>query len=151
MAEAAAEELRLLVQRFVRSFGLLVTRQTPCGHPVSPSYAHALMVLLEREGALTTQTDLAVALGIDKSNVARLCARLEAEGHAEQTPLPEDARSRQLELSARGRRLAEQLKASSLQRFQRVLRAVPAAKRTQLLESLVLLNDAVACLGEESA
>ena len=47
--EAAArrdvEDMRAHIQKFVRGFGLLVTRQTPCGFPISPSYAHALMLL----------------------------------------------------------------------------------------------------------
>ena len=144
-----AERLRELVQAFVRSFGLLVTRQTPCGHPVSPSHAHALMVLLAREGQLTTQLELGKALGIDKSNVARLSQRMLEDGHAEQHPLPEDARARVVELTARGRRMAQQLESSSLLRFRRVLQAVPVGKRSQLLESLELLNAAVASLGEE--
>jgi hypothetical protein len=40
---ATARELQASVQAFVRSFGLLVTKQNPCGEPISPSIAHALM------------------------------------------------------------------------------------------------------------
>jgi DNA-binding MarR family transcriptional regulator len=135
-----------LVQEFVRSFGLLITKQTPCGHPLSPSHAHALMVLLEREGEGTTQSSLGAQLGIDKSNVARLCARMHDEGHIVQEVSAEDARGRTLELTAKGKRMAEQLKGASLARFQRVLHGVPLAKRRQLLDSLQLLNASVALL-----
>jgi len=139
-------QLQRLVQELVRSFGLLVTKQTPCGHPVSPSHAHALMVLLERDGDHTTQSELGAQLGIDKSNVARLCARMHEEGHVVQEVSAEDARGRELNLTAKGKRMAEQLKGASLARFQRVLHGVPLGKRRQLLDSLQLLNASVALL-----
>src|SRR5215216_3174540 len=100
MAPPEAHELQLSVQTFVRTFGLLVTKQTPCGQPVSPSYAHALMRLLEREraGCATPQSELAEDLGLDKSSIARLCSRLEADERITQKPGADDGRSRQLEL-----------------------------------------------------
>src|SRR4051794_4570795 len=88
------EQLRALVQQFVRRFGLLVARRTPCGFPVSSSYAHALMLLLRRsrEGHTTLQSDLAGTLAIDKSNIARLCERMVKAGHGVQTVPLEDGR-----------------------------------------------------------
>lgn len=147
-SDAQVADLQHLVQTFVRTFGLLVTRETPCGHPVSPSYAHALMALLEREGdeLQTSQSDLAARLGIDKSNVARLCAKLHAEGHAVQEPSPDDARGRQLYLTAKGRRMAERIRQSSFDRFRRVASAIPADERQPLRDSLVALNAAVMTL-----
>lgn len=149
--DADVRQLQASVQSFVRSFGLLVTKQTPCGQPVSPSYAHALMLLLERErrGATTTHWELAEHLGLDKSSVARLCARLQSEEHASQERAPDDGRSRRVELTARGKRMAANIHAASLERFRRVVDAVPAAKRKALLESLQLLSAAVATLGED--
>ncbi len=140
------------MQGFVRSFGLLVTRQTPCGQPVSPSYAHALMLLLEREsaGVGTTQTELAEALGLDKSSIARLCARLEADERATQQPLPEDRRSRRVALTGRGRKLAENIQAASTERFRRVFSAIPRSKRADVVAALCLLTAAVQSLEEES-
>src|SRR5690242_17120964 len=90
------ERLRGLVQQFIRRFGLLVTKQTPCGQPLSTSYAHALMVLLERSpsGFGISQAELGATLVIVKSNVARLCSRMVAAGHAVQAVASTDARSR---------------------------------------------------------
>src|SRR4051812_48217696 len=82
-AEAACvDELRRSIQTFVRSFGLLAANETPCGKPLATSHAHALMFLFEcaREDRLPTQQELGRALGIDKSNVARLCRRMENAG-----------------------------------------------------------------------
>jgi DNA-binding MarR family transcriptional regulator len=147
-----ALQLQASIQAFVRSFGLLVTKQTPCGQPVSPSHAHALMILLDRErlGLSTSQSDLVAGLGLDKSNVTRVCARLQAEDHAKQAVAPDDARSRQLELTPRGRRMANNIQAASLERFRRVVAAVPSRKRKALLESLELLRTAVGTLEDPS-
>src|SRR4051812_42168008 len=103
--ENEVETLRNLVQTFVREFGLLAADETPCGHPIPLSYAHALMILLKARGdvAAISQAQLGDALGIDKSNVARLCSRMEEAGHAEQRRAPDDGRSRLIELTEKGR------------------------------------------------
>src|SRR5690348_5383966 len=91
----AALELRAQVQALIRSFGILGAGHTPCGTPLGLSHAHALMVPLEsaRTDAEVVQSDLAGALGIDKSNVARLCRRMEAAGHVVQETHPRDGRA----------------------------------------------------------
>ena len=146
-----ARELQLAVQTFVRTFGLLVTKQTPCGQPVSPSYAHALMFLLDRQDGAKpcSQTELAEGLGLEKSSIARLCSRLEADQRITQQAGPDDGRSRHLELTARGRKMAETIRAASLERFHDVLSAIPPAKRRSVLGSLELLTGAVASLAKE--
>lgn len=144
--------LRQLVQSFVRSFGLLVTKETPCGHPVSPSYAHALMVLLERtrEHDRTSQSDLGRLLGIDKSNVTRLCARMEAAGHVVQDRQPDDGRGRLVRLTSTGTRMAQRIEQASRERFERVVGGVAPGRRQSVFEALELLNAAVEALGDES-
>jgi len=146
-----ARELQTSVQAFVRSFGLLVTKQTPCGQPVSPSVAHALMFLLERKnaGASIYQHELAELLGLDRSSVQRLCARLESDGRVKQRPAPDDARTRQVELTASGQRMASNIEAASLQRFTRIVEAIPVPKRQPLLDALQVLTAAVLTLEEE--
>jgi DNA-binding MarR family transcriptional regulator len=145
------DRLRELVQNFVRSFGLLVTKETPCGHPVSPSHAHALMVLHERarHRSRTSQADLGAVLGIDKSNVARLCARMELATHVVQERSPDDGRSRLVRLTHEGARLARRIERSSRDRFRRIARRVASSERQALFDSLSLLNAAVQALGDE--
>jgi len=140
------EDLRTHVQQFVRRFGLLVTRQTPCGFPVSPSYAHALMVLARRaaDGVATLQSDLAGALGIDKSNIARLCERMVAAGHAVQTVPAADGRSRLMTLTPKGTRVAQRIEQGSRDRFLAVVTRIPARKRRAVIAALADLNAAVA-------
>lgn len=148
---ATARELQTAVQAFVRSFGLLVTKQTPCGQPVTPSVAHALMILLERERTEVTtyQHELADLLGLDRSSVHRLCARLESDGRIKQEPAPDDARTRRLQLTATGQRMASSIQTASLQRFTRIVDAIPPSKRQPLLEALDILTAAVLTLEEE--
>lgn len=143
-----AEQLRRLVQELVRSFGLLAANQTPCGQPVSPSYAHALMILLERRrpAPALSQAELGALLGIDKSNVARLCARMEAAGHLVQKRTPDDGRSRLLALTAKGTKLATRIEESSHARFDLVIAAIPEGRRRALFDGLTTLNSAVQAL-----
>ena len=149
---ATARELQSSVQGFVRSFGLLVTKQTPCGQPVSPSIAHALMALLDREesGVITYQHELAELLALDRSSIARLCSRLEAEGRLKQEAAPDDARTRVLRLTASGQRMAGNIRAASLERFSRIVEAIPASRRQPLLEALKVLTAAVQTLEEKA-
>lgn len=142
---ANARELRAAVHGFVRGFGLLSATSTPCGKPLPVSYAHALMVLLEAKAARArpSQSELCATLGIDKSNVARLCRRMEREGHLAQETCPLDARVRRLALTAKGERLARQVEAASRRRFEAVLDALPASRRQRVITALEELQAAV--------
>jgi DNA-binding MarR family transcriptional regulator len=140
-----ADELRSLVQRFIREIGLLAGDQTPCGKPLPVSHAHALMVLLEhrRAGRKPTQQELGRVLRIDKSNVARLCRKMERAGQLVQEQGREDGRTRLLVLTERGARLASSVEQASRQRFQQLIDAVGPERRETVLAGLALLNDAL--------
>src|ERR1017187_3964536 len=120
-------DLRRLIQTFIRSIGLLAGDQTPCGQPLAVSHAHALMVLLEaaREGNRLTQRELGQSLGIDKSNGAGLCGRMEGAGHVAQSRSADDGRPRLLSLTAVGERMAKNVERSSRDRFARLVVAIP--------------------------
>ena len=132
--DAQAEELRSLMQRLFRRFGALASDSTPCGKPLTMAHAHALMVLLAK-GELSQQ-ELGRELCIDKSNVARVCASLVASGHLKQHTNEEDRRSRRVYLTAKGRRLAQEVSAASGARFGVLLDAVPIKARKQVLGAL---------------
>ncbi|MCA9592810.1 MAG: winged helix-turn-helix transcriptional regulator [Myxococcales bacterium] len=149
MANGDAERLRQLVQTFVRRFGLLLGDQTPCGQPISVSHAHALMLLAASNGALS-QSDLGQGLGVDKSNVARVCARMEKLGHARQTRAPDDGRSRLVKLTPAGRKLAASVQRSSRERFEKLLARIPKQKRKRVLEGLAALDEALSNPGSSS-
>jgi len=87
-------------------------------------------------------------LCIDKSNVARLSARMVESGHIEQRPCEHDARSRRLSLTAKGNRLAREVDAASGSRFGSLLSALPPTSRRRVVHSL---QELVTSLEELSA
>jgi DNA-binding MarR family transcriptional regulator len=139
------KELRAGVQSFVRGLGLLSGDTTPCGERLSISHAQALLVLLEcsRRGDKPTQHDLGKTLGIDKSNVARLCARMETVGHATQERCREDGRARRLTPTQKGLQLAARLEESSRKLFTEVMTVIPPHARGGVLSALEALDAAV--------
>jgi DNA-binding MarR family transcriptional regulator len=150
MASDQAYELRHVVQRFFRCFGALSAEVTPCGKPLSMAHAHALMLLLGQPEL--SQQELGRELNIDKSNVARLCAKLVESGHARQRPSEHDGRSRRVSLTTEGRRLAREVDASSHARFAAVLAGLARARRRELIDSLQQLLAAVeASVGPSAA
>jgi DNA-binding MarR family transcriptional regulator len=138
-----AERLRSSVQTFVRRFGLLLQDQTPCGQPLPTSHAHALMLLLAA-GRPVRQNELSAGLGIDKSNVARLCAQMEEKQHVKQEPDVEDRRARRVCLTAKGQRVGQEVKQASERRFEELLSRIPATKHTAVFAGLAALNEALA-------
>jgi DNA-binding MarR family transcriptional regulator len=135
------DELRRITQRFFRRFGALAADSTPCGKPLSIAHAHALMVLLAR-GELTQQA-LGAELGIDKSNVARLCAKMVRENHVKQRPSERDGRSRLVVLTSRGARLGQEVDGASRARFGALLGAIPEPRHAGVVRALQHLVDAL--------
>jgi DNA-binding MarR family transcriptional regulator len=134
-------ELQRRVQAFVRRFGLLNQDQTPCGHPISPSQAHALQVLGE-SGPLAQQ-QLAERLGLEKSTVSRLAGSMAGRGWLERTVNPDDRREFRLSLTERGRRVLGDVQRLAERRYAGIIARIPPSRRAQVLESLSLLTDAV--------
>lgn len=141
MTNTQAEDLRRVMQRLFRGFGALASDATPCGKPLSMAHAHALMVLLG-QGQLTQQA-LGAELCIDKSNVARLCAKLVDAGHIEQRPNASDGRSRLVSLTPRGAHLAREVDAASRAKFAALLSNLPAGQRNDVIRGLQHLVAAI--------
>lgn len=146
---AQAHELRSAMQQLFRRFGALGGERTPCGQPLSVAHAHALMVL-RAQGELSQQA-LGAELGIDKSNVARLCAKMSGAGHVVQRVGQSDARSRRVTLTARGERLAREVDASSRARFSALLREIPHHRRGALIAALDELVGALRAVSSGTA
>lgn len=132
----AAVRLRDAMRRLIVAHGALDEVRRPCGTPLSVPHAWALLEL-RASGALTV-TALAERLAIDRTNVSRLCARMESLGEVERTVDPSDARARVVRLTEHGARVAHTVDTSSARHFAAVLDRLDgeAAAATDLLEAL---------------
>ena len=142
-----ADDFRALLQTFIRRFGLLEAERTPCGHPLAPSDAHALMLLRPAGDQGLPQATLAAALGVDKSTASRLVARLSRLGHLAPAAAP-DGRQKPVRLTAKGARLAATIDAASQDRFAALLENVPARRRAAVVRAL---RDVVQALARQKA
>jgi DNA-binding MarR family transcriptional regulator len=143
--------LRNAVHDFIRGFGLLAADQTPCGHPLNLSDAHALLELKarsDRKMPAPTQREIGDHLKIDKSNVSRMCRRLEAKGFIKCKPCAEDGRSKRVYLTAKGKRLASAVDASSKARFSAVA-ALLQRDNASLVSGLQELTAAIAAISDD--
>lgn len=119
MAESTdPRALRDAIRQLILAQGTLNAATRPCGTPMPTEHAWALM---ELESPITV-TELSARLGIDRTNVSRLCARLEAAGEVERVPHPQDARAKLVKLTDEGRRVAHALDNSSAEFFEKVAR-----------------------------
>ncbi len=103
--------------------------------------AHALIELLHAGEAMTV-SELASRLAIDRTNVSRLCARMEDAGELARRAHPEDGRARVLVLTARGKKLARSVDDSSAAHFARIA-GVLGDETSRIIESLELLESAL--------
>ena len=109
---------------------------------MSLPHAHALLELLDT-GKPMTISGLAEKLAIDRTNVSRLCARMEDAGELARLAHPEDGRARALHLTAHGKKLARSVDDSSSRHFTGLAKAL-GGSTGRVIESLELLEQAMA-------
>lgn len=114
-----AQALRDTLRRLLVAHRTFDEARRPCGTSLATSHAWALLEL--RVAGPLTVTTLAERLNIDRTNVSRLCARMEVNGEVERVPHPEDGRARLVNLTKDGARLAERVDLSSTDHFAIVL------------------------------
>jgi DNA-binding MarR family transcriptional regulator len=131
-----SDELRGLLQQFIRQFGLLAADRTPCGKPMASSDAHALMLLLEAGDDGMLSSALAARLGVDKSTASRVVARLTESGHIGAAAETADARAKPIRLTRKGVRLAGEVQTASRARFAQLMEHIPARRRADVLAAL---------------
>ncbi len=127
-----AVALRAALRRLLITHGTLDEVRRPCGASLSMPHAWALQTLLEQK--TMTVKALAKTLNIDRSNVSRLCARMEAQSEILRSRDPNDSRARLISLTPKGRELAQCIEASSTAYFQRVLQQMKGSGPTVVKE-----------------
>lgn len=140
--------LREAVRRLVLAYGALDDGSRPCGTPLPTPHAWALLELLHR-GAMTV-TDLSGCLNIDRTNVSRLCRRMESQGEVERVPNPDDGRSTLVGLTAHGDEVARSVDTTSARHFDDVLGAL-RADPDSVVEALAAVTDAISKANSLSA
>lgn len=118
-ARARARRLRDAVRHLMVAHGALEENRRPCGAPMSVPHAHALLELLAHERPMTV-SELAAKLAIDRTNVSRLCARMQEAGELARDVHPDDRRARALRLTTRGKRRALAVDDSSARHFEQL-------------------------------
>lgn len=136
-----ARELREAVRDLVVAHGTLEEARRPCGTPLSMPHAYALLELLHHQPL--TVTELASRLSIDRTNVSRLCVRMENGGEAVREPDPRDGRVRLVTLTRTGEELATEVDRQSAQHFANLLKHL-GEDADPVLDGLRRLRDAMA-------
>ncbi|WP_460549927.1 bifunctional helix-turn-helix transcriptional regulator/GNAT family N-acetyltransferase [Comamonas piscis] len=113
--------IRAASRTMVRELGFMAG--TLAATPYSASAVHALLEI-DAHGQVTA-AQLAEFLGLDKSSVSRMLAKLIAHGELQEQPCADDARAKQLQLSAQG---------------QRTVAGIHAYGQTQVRSALAQLN-----------
>lgn len=142
-----ARALRDAVRQLIVSHRALDQAQRPCGTLLPLPHAYALLELLHSAQPMTV-TALAQRLTIDRTNVSRLCARMQALGELSMQPHAQDARARTLVLTDKGRALARSVDASSTAHFEAIEATLGDAAHG-VIEALELLGSAMVLSEEE--
>ena len=144
------KELQNKIHEFVRKFGLLGPRMTPCGQKIRLTLAHILMILLE-EGTSDNSIShvyLARKIGINKSNIKRPCDDMENVGLLQQIPSELDLRRKKIILTSKGKRLAKILQKNSSNCFHNQFKQIPKHERANVLSAIDVLVNALGAFME---
>lgn len=142
-----ARRLRDALRRTIVAHGALEDARRPCGAPLALPEAYALLELLQSDTPMTV-SQLAEKLSIDRTNVSRLCARMEESGELVKEPSAEDARVRVVRLTARGTKLARSVDDSSAAHFDGLAKSL-GASAGRVIEALELLEEAMTSEDDE--
>ncbi|MGH2915267.1 MAG: MarR family winged helix-turn-helix transcriptional regulator [Solirubrobacteraceae bacterium] len=93
------------------------------------------LVLLAGQGPQGT-AELAAALGASPSTATRMCDRLVRKGLVRRRVRPQDRRQVAVALTEAGRRVVAEVTAHRRAEIARIVRAIPAARRPELVQAL---------------
>ncbi len=143
-----ARGLRDALRRLILAHGTLREATRPCGARLTLPHAYALLELLHAQPMSVSA--LSARLSIDRSNVSRLCARMEQSGELTRQVHAEDKRATVLRLTPRGRALAEHVDATSAAHFARLAKSLEGQTQS-VIDALETLTTAMAKDHEDEA
>lgn len=107
---------------------------------VTPVQYSMMTAVAEQPGL--EQARLAYEIGVDRTTLANVAARLEARGLLRRTTTKADRRLKRVILTARGKRLLDQMTQAARRAHVRTIEALPPDEREAFLHSLARLVDA---------
>ena len=132
--------LRENIRRLERKLGMLNENHPSCCD-VTLAQCHAI-VEIGRQPQISLN-ELAAKLGLDKSTVSRTLLILVQNGIAKRETDPQDRRYATIQLTAKGYECFNQIEQSMDELFRNIACNIPAEKREQVLECLLILNQAL--------
>lgn len=136
----AGKVLRESIRIFERKLGLLNEIHSSCCD-VTLAQCHAI-VEIGRHPQISLN-ELAIKLGLDKSTISRTLLALVQNGIAIRETDPDDRRYATIQLTDKGYEIFEHIEQNMDERFRNIASDIPVEKREQVLESLLILNQAL--------
>lgn len=135
------QPLRETLRQLVRHLGILEKNEAACCQ-LNLTQCHAI-VEVGRAGAMSLN-ELAELLMLDKSTLSRTVNQLVEDGLLTRSPQTEDRRYVAIELTDQGRTVYNNTEQTMISYYQKIMASLPQDKRLQVIESLELLNEALA-------
>lgn len=123
----------------VRELGFMASTLASTNY--SPSAVHTLVEIALRKEMTASQ--LVQLLGLDKSSVSRMLARLIAAGELEEVISAEDARAKSLRLTAKGHETVSKINTFSNERVASAIKSLAPAQQQTISEGLSLYANAL--------
>ena len=129
----------------VRELGFMASTLASTNY--SPSAVHTLVEIALRKEMTASQ--LVQLLGLDKSSVSRMLARLIAAGELEEVISAEDARAKSLRLTAKGHETVSKINTFSNERVVSAIKSLAPAQQQIISEGLSLYANALLACREK--
>ncbi|MFI3311217.1 bifunctional helix-turn-helix transcriptional regulator/GNAT family N-acetyltransferase [Ewingella allii] len=140
------EEIRVASRKMVRELGFMHNRLAATQY--SPSVVHTLLEV-ENHGSMTA-AQLVQILGLEKSSVSRMLTKLVSTGELEETPSTDDARIKQLALTAQGRKTVEKINSYGSQQVIAALQKMNPHQQQTVSQGLRFYAEALKACRQES-
>jgi MarR family transcriptional regulator, lower aerobic nicotinate degradation pathway regulator len=125
-----------LIRRLHQIHVALFTEE--CSAAGIPPVQHSVLTALDQTG-MVEQIALSRAVGLDRTNIADVVARLESRGLLTRAVSPRDKRMKLVDLSEAGRGLLERVQNGAARAHERTVSALPPKERARFLQALRLL------------
>jgi DNA-binding MarR family transcriptional regulator/GNAT superfamily N-acetyltransferase len=140
------EEIRVASRQMVRELGFM--NNTLAASPYSPSIVHTLLEV-HAQGQMTA-AQLVQILGLEKSSVSRMLAKLVSANELEEVPSTEDARVKHLGLTAKGRETVAKINQYGSERAIAALKKMNPHQQQTVSQGLKYYASALAACRENS-